>query len=202
MEIKRAIEFEENIRDKITELYVEGFFEDGWKFFSKDKIKLKRAFAPLFELEYFYVAVIDNEIAGMIACMNKDKFCLNINIKIFVKYLGIFGGLLAYFGNKNFLSKFQNETETKLAIPEFLVTDEKFRKRGVASSLMKYLLALPEYEHYVIDVADTNTASLNLCQKLGYKEVSRKKFMPRSGINYWIRLKYSKENDRDKNAST
>ena len=141
MEIKRAIEFGDNAREKITELYVEGFFNDGLKFFSKDKEKLKKAFAPVFVVENFYVAVIDNEIAGMIACMKKEKLCMNISMKNFVKQLGIFGGLLAYFGNRNFLSKFKTITDEKTAIPEFLATNEKYSKRGIASTLMKYLLS-------------------------------------------------------------
>ena len=193
MDVKQAVEFGEIIREKISELYVDGFYDDGLRYFSKNKEKLKKAFAPMFVIEYFYVAVIDNEIAGMIGCMNKEKFCLNINMKIFVKHLGIFGGLMAYFANKNFLNKFKTVTNEKTAIPEFLVTDTKYRKRGVAATLMNYLLALPEYEHYIVEVADTNIASLELCKKLGYKEISRKKFIPGSGINEWVRMKYSKK---------
>jgi len=188
MEIKRAIEFGGNIREKITELYVEGFFDDGLKFFSKDKVKLKKAFAPIFPIEYIYVAIIDDEIAGMIACMNKEKLYLNINMKNFVKHLGIFWGLLAYFGCKNNIRKFKIETDEKLAIPEFLLTSAKFRKQGVASTLMKYLLALPEYKHYIVDIEDSNAAALELCKKIGFREISRKKIM----LNLWIRLKYSK----------
>ena len=146
----------------------------------------------MFDIDCFYVAIIDDEIAGMIACIDKEKVGMNINLKIFVKNLGIIGGLLAYFGNRSFLNKFKALTDEKTAIPEFLVTDTKYRKRGVASTLMKHLLTLPEYEHYIVEVADTNTTSLEMCKKLGYKEVSRKKFMPGSGINEWIRLKYSK----------
>ena len=43
MEIKRAIEFSENIRDKISDLYVNGFYDVGLKHFSKDKSKIIEA---------------------------------------------------------------------------------------------------------------------------------------------------------------
>jgi len=78
MEIKRAIEFDESIRDKISELYVNGFYDVALKHFSKDKSKLIEAFAPMFLIEYFYVAVIDNEIAGITACLGKGNICLNL----------------------------------------------------------------------------------------------------------------------------
>jgi hypothetical protein len=39
MEIKRAVEFEHNIREKISEVFVDAFRKD-LKFFSKDSIKM------------------------------------------------------------------------------------------------------------------------------------------------------------------
>ena len=52
---------------------------------------------------------------------------------------------------------------------------------------------LSEYKHYFLEVADTNMNALKLYEKLGFKEVYRKKVMPGSGINYLIYMKYSKE---------
>ena len=91
MEIKRAIEFDESIRNKIAELYVEGFYEDGLKHFSKDKSKIVKAYTPMLPIEYFFVAVIDNEIAGITACLGKGNVCLNLN-KIFqiIFLIGVF----------------------------------------------------------------------------------------------------------------
>jgi ribosomal protein S18 acetylase RimI-like enzyme len=69
----------------------------------------------------------------------------------------------------------------------------KYQRMGIASMLMKHVFTFPEYKHYVSKVADTNPACLDLCRKIGYKEMYRKKFIPNSGINYWIHIKYSKE---------
>jgi len=195
MEIKQAIEFSDNIRDKISDLYVEAFFDIALKHFSNDKDKLKKAFAPMFLLEYFYVAVIDNEIIGMTACMDKGNFCLNIDKKIFVKHLGVFKGLFAYFANKNYIKKFAAtiEIDKETAIIEYVATDTKYRGKGVASTIMKYIFTSTEFKHYVLEVADTNVNAFELYKKLGYKELYRKKFMPGSGINFFIYMKYSKE---------
>jgi len=52
MEIKRATNLADDIRERLSELYVEAFYNDGLKYFSKDKTKLKKAFTHVFVLEY------------------------------------------------------------------------------------------------------------------------------------------------------
>ena len=192
MEIKRAVELGDSIREKLCELYIEAFYNDGLKNFSKDKAKLVKAFTHVFELEYFYVAVIDGEIAGMIACMGRGPFCMKFKKKIFIKHLGIFWGLLAYFIYKS-SAKDSLKLGENTALIEYVATNAKYRRKGVASTLMKHLFTFSEYKHYVLKVADTNPDAFELYKKLGYKEKYRKKFMPNSGINYWIHMEYSKE---------
>jgi ribosomal protein S18 acetylase RimI-like enzyme len=193
IDIKRAIELGDNIREKLSELYVDAFFEDGLKFFSKDKEKLKKAFCHVFELEYFYVAIIDNEIAGMIACVGRGPFCMNLSKKIFIKYLGFFKGLFTWFAFRKYKNRCKN-LDADTAMVEFLATNIKYRNMGVATSLFKHLFTLPEYHYFVGEVADTNPRAFELYKRLGFKETSRKKFIPNSGINYWIQIKHTKAN--------
>jgi len=192
MEIKRAIELGGNIQEKLSELYVEAFFNDGLKYFSNDKTKLVKAFTHVFLLDYYYVAIIDNEIAGMIACMGKGSFCMKFNKKLFIKYLGLFKGLLTCFAFKDYHNRCA-KLDKDTALLEFLAVSKNHQKMGIGTALMKYVLALPEYNHFVGEVADTNPKAFELYKKLGFKETYRKKFMPNSGINYWIQIKYSKE---------
>jgi hypothetical protein len=104
MEIKKATDFKENIQNNISEIFVEAYGKD-LKFFSKDYKKLIKAFSHMFVLEYFYVAVIDNEIAGMAVCIDKEHFCIKHDRKIFIKYLGIYKGLLANILFKYYFNK-------------------------------------------------------------------------------------------------
>jgi len=193
MEIKRAIEFDGDIREKITELYVDGFY-NLLKSLSDDKAKIIEAYSLMLPIEYFYVAIIDNEIAGMTACLGKGDIPLNIDRKIFTKYFGILRGLPAYYANKHFIKNMPiHEIDNETAIFEFVVTDSKYRGMGVASTLIKHIFALPEYKYFLIEVADTNPNAFELYKKLGFKEVHRKKSIPGAGINYWIHMEYSKE---------
>ena len=198
MEIKQAIELGDNIKEKISEIFVDAFYEH-FEYFSKDTSKLIKAFSHMFVIEYFYVAIINNEIAGMIACMDKEHFCINHNRKILINNLGLIKGLFLsiifrYYFNK--YPKYSIEMDEKTCSVEFAATNKKYKRMGVASKIMEYLLNLSEYNHYIVEVADNNINSLGLCKKMGFKEVLRKKMKygkKHSGINYLVYLKYSKD---------
>jgi ribosomal protein S18 acetylase RimI-like enzyme len=188
MEIKRAMEFDDEIREKISALYVDAFYENAMKHFSKDKTKLANAFSHAFVLDYFYVALIDDEIAGIVACMGKGPFCMNFDKKILIKHLGFFKGRLAYFGFRQYVKKLPNLGENE-ALIESVATDKKHQRKGVASALIKHLFALPDYQNYVLEVLEKNVNAFDLYQKLGFGEIKRAKSF---GVGYII-MKYSKE---------
>ena len=193
MEIKRAIDFDETIRKKISEIFVDGFGKD-LKYFSKDTNKLIKAFSHMFVLEYFYVAVINSEIAGMIVCIDKEHFCINHNKNILKKHLGIIKGSIAAIVFKNYFNKYPKypvKTDEKTASIEFVATGSKYRKMGVASAIMEYIFSLPGYNNYILEVADTNINAYKLYEKLGFKEVYKKKmkFSKYVGINYFVYMK-------------
>jgi ribosomal protein S18 acetylase RimI-like enzyme len=188
MEIKRAIELGDGIRERLSEIYVNAFYDDALKYFSKNKTKLQKVFAYGFVLEYIYVAIIDNEIVGMVACMGKDKICFKHNLKTLVKYLGPFRGLLTNFGLKQFINGFPKLDE-KTALVEYLATDTKHLREGIATTLVKSLFTLPEYEDFILEVMGTNTKAINLYKKIGFKAVYEKIYFP---VMYFG-MKYTKK---------
>ena len=197
MEIKKANSFNDNIREIIGEIFVNAFFDSALKHISKNKENLIKIFAPMFILEHFYVAVVENEIAGIIACNDKYNTCVSINKNSIVKYIGKFKGFFTYHMIKNsfnnYTKKFKIETNEKTAIIEILATNSKFRRMGIASSLMDYVLTFPEFKYYVLEVIDTNTNALELYKKYGFKETHKKKFNLSKEFSYFVYMKYSKK---------
>jgi ribosomal protein S18 acetylase RimI-like enzyme len=196
MEIKRALAFDSGIRETISEIFVDAYGKD-LRFFAKDPARLQRALAHMFALEYFYVAVIDHEIAGMAVCVDTGHFCIRGDRKTLARHLGIVKGLCAnalfkYYFNKT--PKYPVAVDAKTASVEFVATRAAYRKKGVASAIMNHLFTLPEYDRYILEVADTNTSALALYEKLGYREVYRKKqpFGKYIGLNYLVYMIYSK----------
>jgi ribosomal protein S18 acetylase RimI-like enzyme len=187
MEIKRASEFGDNIREKLGELYVNAFYDNVLKFFSRNKAKLIKIFACIFLLDCFYVAMIDDEIIGMVACMGKDDSCIKLDLKTIIKHIGLLGGLIINFWLKQFL-KVSPEHDEKTALVECLAIDTKHLRKGVASTLVKSLFKLTEYKNYILEVIGTNKEAIKLYSKLGFKIENIKPYFP----SLYLGMKYTK----------
>jgi ribosomal protein S18 acetylase RimI-like enzyme len=193
IEVKRASELGENSKKKISEIFVDGFGKHLTAF-SKDYKKLADAFEHMFVLDVFFVAVIDGEIAGITACTDGKISCINHNKKELIKHLGFLKGTFANIIFKREFQKPAIKTGDRIASVEFVATASKYKGKGVATEIMNYLFALPQYDEYILEVADTNTNAVNLYKKLGYKEFHRikQKHSKISGINYLVYMKYTK----------
>ena len=84
MEIWKASELGEFVREKIAEILVEEFYEIVFKFFTNDKTLLVKMFKPMLGLDFIYIAMIDEEVAGFMGYSDTKNLCLNTNIFVFV----------------------------------------------------------------------------------------------------------------------
>ena len=191
-----ASEFGNNTKIIISHVFVDGFFQ--WlHYFSKDKEKLIQAFCHMFNLEVFYVAVIDNEIAGIAACTDGIKPTVKLNRKEMKKHLGFFMGTIAYLVLKREFEtkKYPFKIEKGMGMVGFVATATKYRGKGVETAILKHIFVSTPYSMYALEVADTNTNAINLYEKLGFIEFLRvkQKDSKRSGINHLVYMKYSKK---------
>jgi ribosomal protein S18 acetylase RimI-like enzyme len=191
-----ASEFGNNTKMKISQVFVDGFFQ--WlHFFSKDKEKLIQAFCHMFNLEVFYVAVIDSEIAGIAACTDGKIPTVKLNSNQMKKHLGFFMGTIAYLILKREFEtkKYPFKIEKGMGMVEFVATSTKYRGKGVATAILNHIFASTPYTIYALEVADTNTNAINLYEKLGFIEFLRikQKGSKRSGINHLVYMKYNKK---------
>lgn len=191
IEIKKANELGESTRKQISEIFVEGF-GDLHTFFSKDRRKLAKAFEHMFVLDVFYVAIVDGEIAGITACTDRKIMPIDHSKKELMNHLGFLKGIFANIVFKREFQKPPIEVGEKKAWVEFVATSAKYRGKGVATAIMNHIFALPQYNEYILVVADNNTNALKMYKKLGYKEFKRikHKYSKYSGIDHMIYMKY------------
>lgn len=192
MKIIRASELGNDTKMKISEIFVDGFFQ--WlNFFSKDKDKLAKAFSHMFNLKVFYIAVIDGEIAGITSCTDGKVSSIHLENKELKKHLGLFMGTIAYSVlKKEFEEKpYPFEIEKGMGMVEFVATSTKYRGHGVATAIMDYIFDFTPYDVYALEVADTNTNAVKLYEKLGYTEFLRikQKHSKRSGVKHLVYMK-------------
>lgn len=195
MEIKRASEMGESARKQVSEIFVGGFIQ--WlRYFSKDTEKLSRAFAHMFVLESFYVAVVDTEIAGIAACTDGKTPPVRLQSRELRRHLGLIMGSAAGMMLKREL---ENHPYPFLIEPgtgsvEFVATGGNYRGKGVASAIIRHIISDTPYSAYVLEVADTNTPAVRLYEKLGFREFLRipHPYSKQSGINHLIYMKCGK----------
>lgn len=188
-----AKELGEKSRERMSEIFVEGFGEH-LSFFSKDQRRLSSSLEHMFNLEQFSVVLVNDEIAGIAACTNGKDLSVKLNKKELRRHLGFYKGSLAsYFLGPEF-EKPPIETGEKLASIEFVATAAKYRKAGIATELMNHFIRMPQYDEYILEVADTNINAVKLYEKLGFKEFRRikQKHSKRSGVNALVYMKYQK----------
>src|SRR5690554_6714303 len=152
----RADKLDLDVRLQISEIFAEGFTQ--WLgYFSKDKNIIAKAFAHMFILDQFYVAIVNGEIAGVTACTDGKSLSVRLNKKELRKHLGFFKGSMAgVFLKKEFEAPYEN-FPTNTGSIEFVGTASKFRGQGVASQIIQHIIENTPYDDYVIDeVADTN----------------------------------------------
>lgn len=195
MKIVRASELGHETKIKMSEIFVDGFYQ--WlKFFSKDKDKLTWAFSHMFNQEVFYVAVVDTDIAGIAACTDGKVSSVHLEWKELIKHLGFFMGTISYFILKNEFEKksYPFDRMEEMGMVEFVATSEKYRGQGVATAIINDIFNTTPYDVYALEVADTNLNAVKLYEKLGYREFLRvkQKYSKQSGVNYLVYMKYSK----------
>lgn len=63
-----------------------------------------------------------------------------------------------------------------------------------ATAIINYIFNFPQYNEFVLEVADTNINAVKLYQKLDFKEFKRKKqkHSKISGVNYLLYMKKEK----------
>jgi ribosomal protein S18 acetylase RimI-like enzyme len=191
IEIIPARELGEGYRRRIAEVFVDAFGAD-FSYFSDDPRKLADAFEHSLVLGVFYVALLDGEPAGIAACTDGRQQSVVLRGKHLRRHFGLVKGTIADVVLKREFSGGVPDATDRTASIEFVGTASRYQGKGVATAIIKHLLALPQYQEYVLEsVSDINTRALNLYERLGFVEYKRRavNHTKRSGISYYISLK-------------
>lgn len=182
-----------DVRLGMAKIFGEGFTQ--WLgFFSKDQTKIAEAFAHMFVLDQYYIAIAGGEVAGMAACTDCKTLSVRLNKRELRKHFGHYKGFLAgIFLKKEFENPFIDPPLNTGSI-EFVGTASKFRGQGIAAKILENIFENTSFMEYIIEeVADTNIPAMRLYQKMGFAEYKSKPFPTKKaekiGINKLVSLK-------------
>lgn len=190
--IRRMLDYERDVRDEVAKVFVDAYYKD-LNFFTKDKEKLKNTFRHSFCRDVIFLAEMNGEIIGMLGCSNNKMRAMHIDKKQLKAHFGFVIGSISY----RFMKK---EFNTPLSYPdstgyiECVATLEKARGKGIATSLLKYVLQHQPYQEFILEVTDTNQIAYQLYQRMGFSELERKKekFSRLKGFNEKIYMSWSR----------
>ncbi|MEV0618433.1 GNAT family N-acetyltransferase [Nonomuraea sp. NPDC050404] len=191
IDVVRATDLGDEHRRAITEIFVDGFGPE-FSAFSKDPARLTDAFEHALPLDLYWVALVDGEPAGITALTDGTRLSFRHDGRELRRHLGLLKGTFADLAFRSTFSATLPSTRDGLASLEFVATRAKHRGRGVGAALLSHLLALPQYDEYVLEeISDINAPALHLYEKLGFREYKRKKVYHTrwSGINYYISMR-------------
>ena len=192
MEIKRMCDLDDNVKHQVAEVFVEGFYEE-LSGISKSIDKLIKAFENAFIEESCYLATINNVVVGMVCCSDSKTRAVNIEKQKFLKEFGFIKGNIVY---RILNSEFNKpiEISENIAFVECMATRAESRSKGVATSLLQYIINNLPYTEYILDVTDVNEKAIRLYKKSGFKEFDRKKerYGKQKGFNERIYMKFNR----------
>ena len=186
----------EEYRIKISRIFAKSFYQ-WFQYFSHDTEKIALAFQNSFVLEQFYFAVCENEICGMAACTDGKNPSIKFVKKDLHKQFGIFKGTIAWLTLKKEIENhpYPFRMESSCGSIEFVAVDEKFRKKGIATNLLKHIINAADYDEFILEVADTNTSAVNLYKNVGFEVFMSIpcKSPKQTGFNNYLYMRYKKQ---------
>ncbi|MGO2520853.1 MAG: GNAT family N-acetyltransferase [Microbacterium sp.] len=189
--VRRGNELGEEYRRRITEIYVRSFADD-FVAFSRDTATLADAFEHMLLLERFYIALVDGEPAGLASLTVGDQVLFAPHWRELRRHLGLVRGLLAYVVIRRWFMRPAGEARPGRGEIGFVATEPAYQGRGVATALLRHLMALPGYHEYVLeDIKDTNAPALAVYAKLGFTVYKRRRvrFARRVGFTELVSMK-------------
>jgi len=176
MDIKicKLSELSEELVDQSVAILVDGLYDGGFSAISKDKNILKELFKDSLVYDMNYACLCDGEVAGYLGVGNSStRPAGNMKRETFERLFGkLRGGMMYKPVSKGFCEPFV-ESDEEIEIG-FLVTNPRFRGRGIATQLIRYVCENFDYKYCVLDVLSKNTNAKRLYEKLGFKQVKVK----------------------------
>ncbi|WP_152658231.1 GNAT family N-acetyltransferase [Oceanobacillus sp. CFH 90083] len=173
MEVKQMKDFDSDVRREAAEVFVDGYKKE-LGFFSKDRKNLVAAFQKMLNPKVLYLAMLNGEIVGILACSNNKARGLNIDRHTLKKHFGFVKGNLGYHFMKNDFNK-KLPYEDGTGYIECVATSVKARGKGVSTALFQHVLQHASYRRFILEVVDTNKIAYHMYAKLGFSDMERKK---------------------------
>lgn len=183
----------ETDRNSVALCIAEGFEKD-FSVLCKDNQRVADAIAAGLNMERFYVAGMDGDIAGVLAISDRNGRAARVEKASLKKQ---FGFLKGFIGALVLKEEFEGQLEYPITTGyiEFVAVRKKFRKQGIATIMLKESMSLAAYQDFVLDVTDINSNAIKCYTNIGFEEFKRipEKHGKQKGFNAKIFMRYCRK---------
>jgi len=167
--IVKANIINKNIREDISFLFVDSFY-DYFKSFNLEKDKLYKTFEHCFDLNKFYVVLLNEEVIGIGACSDgsssisfkKNDFCTHLGNKMGER---LYEYLKIIFEERDYAF----EIDEKCGMIEFVAIKENYRNKKIGYILTNHIICDNEYHRYLAKVGDNNLSARKILDNIGFE---------------------------------
>lgn len=183
----------ETDRNSIALCIAEGFEKD-FSVLCKDNQKVADAIAAGLNMEWFYVADMEGDIAGVLAISDCNGRAARVDKASLKKQ---FGFLKGFIGALVLREEFEGQLEYPITTGyiEFVAVRKRYRKQGIATAMLQESMLLTNYQDFVLDVTDINSNAIQCYTNIGFKEFKRvpEKHGKQKGFNEKIFMRYCRK---------
>lgn len=180
-------------RNSVALCIAEGFEKD-FSVLCKNNQKVADAIAAGLNMKRFYVAEIEGDIAGVLAISDCNGRAARVEKGSLKKQFGFFKGFIGALVLKE-------EFEGQLAYPvttgyiEFVAVRKRYRKQGIATTMLQKSMLLTNYQDFVLDVTDINCNAIKCYTNIGFEEFKRipEKHGKQKGFSEKIFMRYRRK---------
>lgn len=162
---------------------------------SKHQESLIEVFEYGIHTERFWIWLEGYQVLGIAACSDNSGRAFTPDRKKCIKNFGLIRGLIASFIFNSEFAKTLPYPKTTGYI-EFVGVLDSARGRGISKKiLLEIIKQSGQYDEFLLDVMDNNSAALKTYEKLGFREYKREPFRggKNKGIKERVYMKLSKK---------
>lgn len=185
--IKQVEEYE---KSRVSVFLVEQL-KDEFSTLSVEKELLIELFSRAMQIEQCFIAIDSHEIIGLITYSTIQQASFEISLKEVKNIMG-WKSLRFYFD----MMQGEKRIGGHQIYINTLVVHSKYRRQGVGTKLLKFLVHEIKGSEYLLDVLSTNQKALRLYQGFGFKTIvtKKQKFLLQLKLIRRISMKYISDN--------
>lgn len=159
-------------KSEAVDLFLGGF--GHFMTFSKDETAKKKLFTEIFDSELFICYLEENKILGLMGLGTNKKRPIDFKKEICQKNFGRIKGTLISKQMNAIFQKPAVSSDRELYL-DTLVTDSKFRKKGIGTLLINEASSFGDYDSLIVEVFSDNENAIRFYEKNNFIAVIENK---------------------------